>query len=182
MARPARIDRTAVLDASLEIADEGGVEAVTMQEVARRLGVTPMALYRHVDNKRDLLDGVVERLLDEVPIPAQDLPWQDQLVAMGRGLRALARRHPTVFPLLLQLPATTPSARRARDRVCELLELAGIGADESSQVERLISTAVLGFAASEVAGRFDGLSRAQLDRDFDVLVDMLRVALVQRST
>lgn len=181
MARPARIDRTAVLDASLSLADEGGVDAVTMQAVAARLGVTPMALYRHVENKRDLLDGVVERLLDEVPIPPAGTPWQDQLVAMGRGLRSLARRHPTVFPLLLQLPATTPAARRARDRVCELLEQAGIAAAESAQLERLISTAVLGFAASEVSGRFEGQSRAQLDRDFDVLVDMLGAALVART-
>jgi len=182
VARPSLIDRSAVLDASLEIADADGVEAVTMQAVARRLGVTPMALYRHVESKRDLMDGVVERLLDEVALPPVDLDWQEQLVAMARSLRSVAARHPTVFPLLLQLPATTPSARRARDRVCELLEDAGIAPGDAAQLERLISTAVLGFAASEVAGRFEGQSRAQLDRDFAVLIDLLRQGLLARSS
>jgi AcrR family transcriptional regulator len=180
MARPARIDRDAVLDASLELADGGGVDAVTMQAVADRLGVTPMALYRHVDNKRDLLDGVVERLLDEVPLPSPALVWDQQLVAMARSLRAVARRHPAVFPLLLQLPATTAASRRARDRVCELLERSGVDGVDVAQLERLVSTAVLGFAASEVSGRFEGQSRAQLDRDFDVLLDVLRAGIAAR--
>ena len=85
-----------------------------------------------------------------------------------------------MFPLLLQLPATTPAARRARDRVCDLLEGAGIPRADVAQMERLVSTAVLGFAASEVSGRFEGQSRAQLDRDFAVLVDLLRAGLVAR--
>lgn len=126
------------------------------------------------------MDGVVERLLDEVSLPSSDPSWQDQLVAMARSLRSVAARHPTVFPLLLQLPATTPAARRARDRVCDLLEGAGMPRADVSQMERLVSTAVLGFAASEVSGRFEGQSRAQLDRDFAVLVDLLRAGLVAR--
>lgn len=180
MARPARIDRDEVLGAALALADADGVEAVTMQAVARRVGVTPMALYRHVESKRDLLDGVVERLLEEVSVPPDGADWDDQLVAMARSLRAVARRHPEVFPLLLQLPATTSAARVARDRVCTLLERAGADPAAASQLERLVSTAVLGFAASEASGRFEGQSRAQLDRDFALLLDMLRTALSAR--
>ena len=67
MARPRLIDRASVLRASLAIADEHGIDALTMQTVAERLGVTSMALYRHVENKQDLLDGVVESLLNEIP-------------------------------------------------------------------------------------------------------------------
>jgi Bacterial regulatory proteins, tetR family len=55
--RTAQISRAAILSAGLAIADEHGLSAVTMQAVARRLRVTPMALYRHVANKDDLLDG-----------------------------------------------------------------------------------------------------------------------------
>ena len=56
-----------MLAASLQLADEQGLAAITMQAVADRLGVTPMALYRHVTNKADLLDGLVESILLEVP-------------------------------------------------------------------------------------------------------------------
>jgi AcrR family transcriptional regulator len=165
MPRPARIDRAAVLDATLALADEEGLAAVSMRAVAARLGVTPMALYRHVGDKSQLLDGLVEQLLLELPLPASTLPWQARLDALAAAMRATARKHPRVFPLLLQRPATTPGAMRARDAVYGALRDAG--ADESAipRVERLVSTFVLGFAASEAAGRFTA-TPDELDEDF----------------
>ena len=65
MGRAPQISREAVLAAALRLADEQGLDAVTMHAVARRLQVTPMALYRHVDDKNALLDGLVEMLLTE---------------------------------------------------------------------------------------------------------------------
>lgn len=69
MSRRRQIDREAILDAALLVADEHGLDAVTMQAVAQRLTVTPMALYRHMDGKQTLLDGLVERLLTSFPLP-----------------------------------------------------------------------------------------------------------------
>ena len=62
-----RIDRARVLAEALAMADEQGLDAVTMAGVAERLGVTPMALYRHVANKADLLDGVVRTPPHRIP-------------------------------------------------------------------------------------------------------------------
>lgn len=169
MARPRQIDRAAVLRASLEIADAAGLDAITMQSVAERLGVTPMALYRHVDNKNDLLDGVVEILLEEIPPPDVGTSWQRQLAQMGNALRSIAHQHPAVFPLLLQLPANTASARQRRDHVQQVLVAAGIPGHDVARVERIVSTIVLGFAASEVSGRFAEHSRQTLDDDYAAL-------------
>ncbi len=177
MARPRQIDRAGILRASLEIADERGIDGLTMQAVADRLGVTPMALYRHVTNKADLLDGVVEQLLDEITPAGQSADGDDELLAMGQAVRAVAHRHPTVFPLLLQRPASTPAALRARNRVYEALRAMGIAKKEVARVERLISTMILGFAASEVSGRFDAHSRKVLDADFAALVEIIRGGL-----
>lgn len=174
MARPRQIDRAGILKASLAIADDRGLDAVTMQAVADRLGVTPMALYRHVDNKADLLDGLVETLLAEFAEGTEDLPWDEQLAAFGRGVRATARRHPAVFGLVLQLPASTPEARATRDRVYAALRHLGVAEAEIPRTERLLSTMVLGFAASEAAGRFRGHSRAVIDGDYAVLEELLR--------
>jgi AcrR family transcriptional regulator len=176
--RPAQIDRSAVLQASLELADELGLSAVTMQAVADRLGVTPMALYRHVENKADLLDGVVERILLEVPLPDADAPWADRLGALARGTRKAALRHPQVFPLLLQRAAVTPGARRTRDVVYHALREAGLAEADVTQLERLMATSVLGFAASEAGGRFAAHSAEQLDADFELLQSMLATAVV----
>lgn len=169
MARPRQIDRSTVLRASLKIADEDGIATVTMKAVADSLGVTPMALYRHVNNKRDLLDGLVESLLDEIPDPDSESPWDDQLKMMGRALRDSARRHPEVFPLLLQRSATTSAARQRRDRVHQALRDAGLHNDCIGPAERIVSTILLGFAASEVSGRFAGHSRTTLDEDYKAL-------------
>lgn len=168
-----------MLRAALAIADErGDLGAVTMQAVATRLGVTAMALYRHVASKADLLDGLVEVLLTEVrPWPA-DLPWADRLTAMAHGIRACAARHPSTFPLLLQRPAATAAARSVRDGALSALAEAGLPPDAAARAERLLSTAVLGFAASEAAGRFARHGQAVRDADFACLLGALRPLVV----
>jgi AcrR family transcriptional regulator len=176
MARPARIDRAAILDAAFAIADADGLAAVTMHAVARRLGVTAMALYRHLDGKDALLDGLVERLLTAVPVPARG-PWEQRLTAMAGGLREVARRHPATFPLLLTRPAVTPAAQRARLAVVAALQEAGLAEAAAVRAERLLSSAVLGFAASEASGRFRQHDPVTLDQDFDELLAWLGQAL-----
>lgn len=177
MGRRPQIDRAEILDAAMQVADEHGLEAVTMHSVAQRLTVTPMALYRHVDGKQALLDGLVERLLTGYPLPAADAPWDTRLTAMAEAVRSAAKRHPAVFPLLLTRPAETPAARTVRDFVQAALREAGLAADEAARAERLISTAVLGFAASEAAGRFRHHAQAVIDEDFTVLLGWLRLVL-----
>ena len=121
MGRPAQIGRAAILDTALKIADDYGLDAVTMHAVARRLQVTPMALYRHVASKAALLDGLVETLLTETPLPPRALPWDEFLTALAAAIRATARRHPAAFPLLLSRPAITPAAVSVRDAIHQAL-------------------------------------------------------------
>ena len=176
MGRAPQISREAVLAAALRLADAHGLEAVTMHAVAKRLGVTPMALYRHVDDKSALLDGLVELLLTEQPLP-QGGRWDERLVALAAGIRDTARRHPAVFPLLLTRPAVTPSARVVRDAVQSALREGGRPETVVARAERLISTAVLGFAVSEAAGRFRQHDQSVIDADFAELIRWLRRSL-----
>lgn len=164
------------------MADQQGLDAVTMAGLAERLGVTAMALYRHVANKADILDGVVELLLTEFPPPRSDAPWPDRLSAIAANVRRSARRHPSVFPLVLQRPATTVEALRTREAVYGALVEAGVPEDRTGQVERLVSTAILGFAVSEVAGRFRNHTRRQLDADFEVLQTLLAAFIQSQGT
>lgn len=177
MPRPKTIDRTAILRAALEVADDDGVTGVSMHAVARRLGVTPMALYRHVENKADLLDGIVERLFTEImqSVPPSDQTperegWVDALMAMAKGARAVARRHPAAFALLLSRPATTAGAREVRAHVHDLLRQAGVGAEHVQRLERILTTTALGMAAGEASERFAHHPPDVLDDDFRALV------------
>ena len=180
MGRAAQIGRAAILEAALKIADDQGLDAVTMHAVARRLHVTPMALYRHVASKAALLDGLVEVLLTELPLPSRELPWEEFLTALATGIRATARRHPGAFPLLLSRPTVTPAATDVRDAVHQALRQAGVRDIEVARTERLLSTAVLGFAVSEAAGRFRRHDQAIIDADFAELQQWLR-RLLPRS-
>jgi AcrR family transcriptional regulator len=174
--RPPQISRDAVLAAALRLADADGLEAVTMHAVARSLRVTPMALYRHVDDKNALLDGLVELLLTEYPLPAGGR-WDERLTTLAAAIRDTARRHPAVFPLLLTRPAVTPAARATRDAVHAALREGGLPETEVARAERLISTAVLGFAASEAAGRFRQHDQSVIDADFAELLRWVRLLL-----
>jgi AcrR family transcriptional regulator len=182
MGRAAQIGRAAILAAALAIADEQGLDAVTMHGVARRLQVTPMALYRHVAGKAALLDGLVEVLLTELPLPSRELPWQEFLATLAAGIRATACRHPAAFPLLLARPAITPAAIGVRDAVHYALRQAGVPDTEIARTERLLSTAVLGFAVSEAAGRFRGHDQAVIDADFAELQQWLRQLLPRTAS
>lgn len=160
--RPARISRTQVLDATLDLAAESGLAAVTMRAVATRLEVTPMALYRHVGDKQGLLDGLLERLMAEIALPREsedpDADWRTLLRAMAENLRAIARRYPDLFMLLFQRRAVTEGAQGPRQTVFRALRSAGVPEPELESLERLLSTLVYGFAASEAGGRFAGLN------------------------
>jgi AcrR family transcriptional regulator len=162
---------------ALTLADRHGLAAVTMAGLAAEVGVTPMALYRYVDDKEHLLDLLVEAVLSEVAAAEAAPPGWARLEALARALREAAARHPSVFPLLLQRPAITSGSLTLRGRIRDALCDCGVPTDLADRGERLVSTIALGFLASEVGGRFAEVSAEQRDNDFEVLLDLVRKGL-----
>ncbi len=146
--------KTLILEAALEIATESGVDAVSMRAVAGRIGVTAMALYPHVSSKDALLDGVVDRLISRVKLPAATAPWEQRLTDVAHAVRKVARAHPSVVSMLFTRPAVTPDAMRLVETIYQALLDAGVADAEISRLERMLSTVVLGFVVSEAEGRF----------------------------
>jgi AcrR family transcriptional regulator len=160
--------REEILDAAVALADERGLAAVSMRAVADRVGVTPMALYPHVGGKAALLDGMVGRLLSAAmrevvadaaagSVPAASSPagdWRARLTLFARAGREMTRRHPWSATLMFSRPSVTPDAVRVVDELYAALLAAGVPADQVPRVERLVSTFLLGYAASVAGGRF----------------------------
>lgn len=146
--------RPEIAAAALAVADEKGLDAVSMRAVAARLGLTPMALYGYFRNKDELLDGIYGSLLAELPGPEPGEEWRERLRSLARAVRAVGHRHPAAFPLLLTRPPATADGVRAVERVYRVLLDAGVGEEEVARVERMVSTFVLGFVLSEVTERF----------------------------
>jgi AcrR family transcriptional regulator len=144
-----------IVDAAVAIADEGGLESVSMRSVADRVGVTPMALYPHIGSKGALLDAMVEYLGGEMlqAMAAGD-SWREQLYGMAHAAREMSRRHPWAGILIFARPSVAGDAVRVTDVVYQGLLKAGVPEAEVPRLERLISTFVVGYALSETGGRF----------------------------
>lgn len=150
--------RQEILDAALTLADEKGLDAVSMRAVAERTGVTPMALYPHVGSKAALLDGMLGRLLaDMLPsdmATGKPTDWRQRLRTIAHLARGLAHRHPWAAALIFSRPSVAPDAVRVVDQIYTALRDAGVPDPEVPRVERMVSTFVIGYAASETGGRF----------------------------
>lgn len=169
------VSRERVLDAASRLTERDGFQRLSMRLVASELGVSAMALYRHVADKDDLLDGLVERLLGEVRIPDESLPWHERLRVMAYELRAMATRHPELFGLLLRRRAVSPEALSVRQAAIGALRDGGFDQRAAAQLERLLSTVIFGFAFSEASGRFDGIDA---DEEFSALLELLTRAVL----
>ncbi|NJP43590.1 TetR/AcrR family transcriptional regulator [Actinacidiphila epipremni] len=150
--------REEILDAALALADERGLAGVSMRAVAQAVGVTPMALYPHVRDKAGLLDAMLGRLLSTVtqasPEMAGAADWRTRLRAFADTARGLSAGHPWATTLLFSRPAVTPDAVLLVDLLYRALLDAGVPPAQVPRVERLVSTYVLGWIASEAGGRF----------------------------
>ena len=112
--RPGRglsLDR--IVTATLELVDEQGIGAATMRAVSSRLGVRSMSLYRYVQDRDELFDAVVERIVNELADdPEVQLRpvdgWRPYLAGMAHGVRRYARAHPHAFPLVATRPPAAP--------------------------------------------------------------------------
>ncbi len=98
MPRPPRFTRDDVITCALSIADDQGLEAVTMSAVAALVGVTPMALYRHIDDKEHLLDLLVEAVLPEPSDPDGRLSGWPRLEALRARTARVSGTPPKRLP------------------------------------------------------------------------------------
>jgi TetR/AcrR family transcriptional regulator, tetracycline repressor protein len=112
--RPGRgLSLERIVTAALELMDEQGIGAATMRAVSSRLGVRSMSLYRYVQDRDELFDAVVERIVNELgDDPEVQLRpvdgWRPYLTGMAHGVRRYARAHPHAFPLVATRPPTAP--------------------------------------------------------------------------
>src|ERR1700716_4224219 len=88
------LTRERVMAAAIELADRDGIESISMRRLAQELGVEAMSLYTHVRNKNDLLDGMTDAVISQIPMGAEGVDWKMSLRQMGLGARSIMLRHP----------------------------------------------------------------------------------------
>jgi TetR/AcrR family transcriptional regulator, tetracycline repressor protein len=121
------LSKNVVVDTALRVADEEGLEALSLRRLARALDVTPMAIYRHVRNKSHLLDLMADRLLERIDLAAgAPAAWTERLRRLLGSYQAVAAEHPAA-PHLLARPFSSPTALRISETLLEVASGAQFG-------------------------------------------------------
>jgi AcrR family transcriptional regulator len=139
------LSRERVLRAAVELADRGGVEALSMRKLGQELGVDAMALYRHVRGKDDLLDGVVELIVGEIQRPPVGGDWKATLRGQAMGARAVMLRHPWARRVLEERGTSGPAALAHIEAVLATLRDAGFSIDIAHHALHVLDSRIFGF-------------------------------------
>ncbi|MEU7512929.1 WHG domain-containing protein [Streptomyces sp. NPDC042898] len=151
--------------AGAELADEAGLDQVTMSQVARRLGVKDASLYTHVRGLEDLRGRIALLAADEKTLRIAEAiagrSGKDALVAFADAWREYAHAHPgrytaTQLPIRIdpELVANAPGPRRAVELTYGMLRGYGLAEPDLTDAVRLLRSTFHGFVALEAAGGF----------------------------
>ena len=154
MARRGALSRDLVVDAALARLDEHGMDSLSMRELAGDLEVSPMALYRHVQNKDELLDLVADRVISRfVPEPA-DAPWPEQAARICRQMRAELLAHPAVAPRVWNRPiASSGTSLQVNGALVSMLVGSGLPREAVPSVYWMLATYTNGSVLFEIERR-----------------------------
>jgi AcrR family transcriptional regulator len=142
------LNRTRVLDAALARADEAGLDGFSMRGLAQELGVVPMALYKHVANKDELLDGMVDLVFAEIELPAVGGDWKAAMRRRGLSVRAALKRHGWAIGLM-ETRRPGPANLRNHDAVMGCLREAGFPFATAIHAYSVQDAYIYGFALQE---------------------------------
>jgi AcrR family transcriptional regulator len=177
MAHRGHLNRTLILETGLRIADAEGMGALSLRRVARELEVTPMALYRYVDDKDDLLDGIGDYVLARLDLgDSADEDWTERLRRAARSYRELLVDHPAAVSITMSRPLLTPNALRVAEELLELLAGAGFDADEAVRLYQQIARFVLGLVFLETEASAAGAAQTGKARRAQLRLDELPAA------
>jgi TetR/AcrR family tetracycline transcriptional repressor len=146
------LSRDRILDAAMALVDREGASSLTMRGVGAEVSAHAMSLYNHVRNKQDLLDGLSEAMMREVPIASASDPWELGFRGFAGGIRRAALLHPPVFELVGMRPLRSGPALAPVVGLLRRLRAAGMSPDSAMTSYRLVAAYTRGFCLSEIAG------------------------------
>jgi AcrR family transcriptional regulator len=139
------LSRQRVLDAAVALADEGGVDALSMRKLAQELGVVPMALYKHVANKDELLDGMVDVVVGEIDPPPSGTDWKTAIRQRVLSARRALLRHPWASRVIESRATATPVVLEYMDSMIGIFRAGGFSIDLTHHAMHAMGSRLLGF-------------------------------------
>lgn len=153
MSRSRGLTLAEILEVSSPILRSEGARALSLRRVAEVLGVTPMALYHHVKNKRALVDLVLDEVLSEALEPAPDprTPWQVELIEFAVRYRGLLVDNPGAGKVYVERPVVVPATARTTIRLFELLERGGFTGAAAAEAADAVVLVIMGSVVNDLS-------------------------------
>jgi AcrR family transcriptional regulator len=139
-----------IVEAAVAVADEGGLVAVSMRNVARALGVEAMSLYHHVANKDALLDALADEPYASIELPSAADPWRPAMARRASSARTVLLEHPWALHLLESRRRPGPYLLAHHEAVLTCLRSNGFSVPLAAHAFSLLDAYVYGFVLSEL--------------------------------
>jgi AcrR family transcriptional regulator len=145
------LTRERVLQTAIRLADESGIDSLTMRKLGQALGVEAMSLYNHVANKDDLLDGIIDLALSEIDLSPVAEDWEAAMRKNAVSAHEVLLRHPWACSLILSPTIRVIPARiRYIESVLGRLREAGFSAEVTYHGYHALDSHILGFTLWEM--------------------------------
>jgi AcrR family transcriptional regulator len=140
-----RLTRRRVLEAAVDLADRHGIESLSMRRLGQELGIEAMSLYTHVRSKDDLLAGMVEVVIGEIPNRRQQGDWKSSLRRTILSARRVMLRHSWAPAIIETLDDPGPAGLRHFDTVIGILREGGVSLELTHHALHLLGSRAFGF-------------------------------------
>ena len=146
--RRAQLTRERVMAAAIELADRDGIESISMRKLAQELGVEAMSLYTHVRNKNDLLEGMADAVISQIPLSTDGTDgtdWKTSLRQLSLAARSVMLHHPWAPRLVETQAAPGPAALHYVNAVLGILREGGFSIAQTHHALHILGSRLLGF-------------------------------------
>jgi AcrR family transcriptional regulator len=147
LARPkgrVRLDKDRVLGAAIQIADESGIEALSMRRLAQELGVEAMSVYYYVANKDEILDGILNLVITEFEPAVGGPDWKSALRRSAVSAHDVLMRHPWACNLMMSVKRVAPARMRYMESLLGRLREAGFSANMTHHAYHALDSHIIG--------------------------------------
>ncbi|MEV7549863.1 TetR/AcrR family transcriptional regulator [Amycolatopsis sp. NPDC089917] len=176
------LSQAQIVAEAVRILDAEGVDALSMRRLGTALNAGATSLYRHVANRDELIELVVDEVYGEIAVPDDDDPagWREAAAVGAQSVRAMILRHPWIASLLgsVGLSYLGPNVMRLNERLLAVFVTAGFPGDEAEQAISSVTAYVIGMGTSEAAWLTTVAKSGRSEREW---TEQLRPAVVEAT-
>jgi AcrR family transcriptional regulator len=139
------LSRDRILAAAIALADEAGIESLSMRNLAQQLAVEAMSLYHHVANKGELLDSMVDTVFSEMELPIGEGDWRSAMRRSAISAHQVLLSHPWACRLLMSPTGPSPARLRWMNSILGRLRGAGFSPEMTHHAYHALDSHIVGF-------------------------------------